>query len=235
MSIRSTARKIRDRSVDAVRRIELRVGLARLDRLLRNREPLDAALIRQLWHGWGNGDWSASTPLLEASLYWFARSRGPALECGSGLTTLALAAAAAASGRTLLSLEHLGTWATRSRSLLPARVRPAATVVEAPIRRYDSFDWYALEGCPLPSEIGFVLCDGPPGSTRGGRYGLAPVLGPYLASGCILLLDDTQRAEERAIVQRWCIELGASVIDEAATFTVLLVGGHSTGSAAALS
>ena len=97
----------------------------------------------------------------------------------------------------------------------------------APIRNYDTFDWYGLERCPLPAEIGFVLCDGPPGSTRGGRYGLAPVLGRRLAPGCVLLLDDTQRPEEHAIVQRWCTELGASVIEEADTFTVLRVGGVS--------
>lgn len=61
-----------------------------------------------------------------------------------------------------------------------------------------------------------------------------PVLGSYLSPGCILLLDDTQRPEERAIVRRWCIELDASVIDEADTFAVLLVGSRSTRPAAAL-
>ena len=37
----------------------------------------------------------------------------------------------------------------------------------------------------------------PPGSTRGGRYGLLTVLGERLAPGCTILLDDAGRPDER--------------------------------------
>jgi glycosyltransferase involved in cell wall biosynthesis/predicted O-methyltransferase YrrM len=215
---------VRDSSADALRRVQLRGSLARLERVLRSGRQPGTALLRQLSHGWGNEAWSASVPLLGATLEWFARTSGSALECGTGLTTLALAAAANASGRTLLSLEHDDAWAARARDALPADLRPAVTVATTPIRSYGAFDWYALEGCELPESIGFVLCDGPPGSTRGGRYGLGPVLARRLAPGCIVLLDDTQRSEEHSIVQRWCSELDARVIDEASTFTVLRIG-----------
>jgi hypothetical protein len=224
MRIRAVARKLRDVSADSLRRLQLRDGLSRLERALRGGRRPSAALLRQLARGWGNESWSASTPVVAAMLDWFTRTTGPALECGSGLTTLTLAAAAMASGRTLLSLEHDYYWAARARGALPGSLRPSVTVAVAPLRSYGTFDWYALEHCTLPASIGFVLCDAPPGSTRGGRYGLAPVLGRHLAPGCIVLLDDTQRAEERSIVQRWCAELGASVIYEASTFSVLRVG-----------
>jgi hypothetical protein len=45
------------------------------------------------------------------------------------------------------------------------------------------------------------VCDGPKGTTRGGRYGLAPVMKDRLAPGCIVLLDDTSREAERAIIE----------------------------------
>src|SRR5579859_584282 len=223
--ILAVARRVRDNSVESLRRLQLRGGLARLERVLRAGRRPGTPLLRQLSHGWGNESWSASVPLLAATLEWFGRSTGPALECGTGLTTLALAVAASQSRRSVLSLEHDPAWAQRAREALPAKLRAVVTINAAPIRSYGTFDWYALEHCHLPPSIGFVLCDGPPGSTRGGRYGLA-VLAKHLAPGCILLLDDTQRPGEHAIVQRWCAELGATVIETASTFTVLRIGGQ---------
>jgi hypothetical protein len=90
-----------------------------------------------------------------------------------------------------------------------------------PLCNYDEFDWYSLEGVQLPTDIGFVICDGPPGGTRGGRYGLGPVLMPLLAPSCIVLLDDTRRTSERDIMVRWCAEFGATVIHRDSTYHVL--------------
>jgi len=107
---------------------------------------------------------------------------------------------------------------------LPERLQASIELCVTPIRSYEAFDWYSLDGVAPPTNIGFVVCDGPPGGTRGGRYGLGPLMRPYMAPGCILLIDDTQRQHETEIVQRWCAELEASVVHEGATYTVLKVG-----------
>jgi hypothetical protein len=39
---------------------------------------------------------------------------------------------------------------------------------------------------------------------------LAPVMGDRLKPGCVILLDDASRSEERAIAERWGAELRAS-------------------------
>lgn len=78
---------------------------------------------------------------------------------------------------------------------------------------YGGFDWYDVESVQLPDTIGLVVCDGPPGTSRGGRYGLVPILKDRLAPGCIILIDDTDRAGERDIVDRWCTELPARIIE----------------------
>ena len=54
--------------------------------------------------------------------------------------------------------------------------------------------------------ISLVICDGPPSSTRGGRFGLVPVLRENLAPGFRILLDDARRPGEREVLRRWASE-----------------------------
>jgi len=42
-----------------------------------------------------------------------------------------------------------------------------------------------------------VICDGPPYWNKGGRFGLGQILRARLATGCVILLDDGAREEER--------------------------------------
>ena len=79
---------------------------------------------------------------------------------------------------------------------------------ETGLRAYGSYTWYAPPKDKMPDDFALVICDGPPGTTRGGRYGLLPIMKPHLKSGCLVLLDDAGRAGERAIIARWANELG---------------------------
>jgi hypothetical protein len=131
------------------------------------------------------------------------QANGPILECGSGLTTFLLAIA---SGHAVWSLEHLAEWRRRTQTRL-RWVGVGANVLHAPLRPYGSYDWYAVPAC-LPSDIRLVVCDGPPGETRGGRYGLLPLLRHHLSKGATLLLDDAERPEEQGVLQQWEKEVG---------------------------
>ena len=55
----------------------------------------------------------------------------------------------------------------------------------------------------MTSGISLVICDGPPGDTRGGRYGLLPVCASHLADGCVILMDDAERMGEQAAISNW--------------------------------
>jgi predicted RNA methylase len=180
--------------------------------------------MERLVRGWGNEAWSADLPLLTTMLEWLPKTSGTIAECGSGLSTLVLGTAARASGRRVFSFEHDPEWAARLQRNVPEDLRGGIDLCVTPIRNYGDFDWYSLEGVRPPADIGFVVCDGPPGSTRGGRYGLGPILTPFLATGCIVLLDDTQRTSEHDIMIRWCAEFGAVVVDQGSTYNVLQVG-----------
>ncbi|MEP7242476.1 MAG: class I SAM-dependent methyltransferase [Gammaproteobacteria bacterium] len=223
-ALRSIARSVRDGSRQTFQRLRLNQGLATLERTLRIGATPGPRLLNQLVRGWGNEAWSAGTPLLQAILDWLPRTKGAIAECGSGLSTLVLATGASQSGRHVYTFEHDADWAGRVESRMPSRLRKSVKLLVTPIRSYGAFDWYSLEGVAAPASIGFVVCDGPPGATRGGRYGLGPVLRSQLAPGCIVLLDDTQRPSESEVVSRWCSEMGASVVHKGETYNILSLG-----------
>lgn len=153
---------------------------------------------------WGNPGFAADLPYLGAVLDYATHARGPVLECGSGLTTLLLALRLG--DQVAWSLEHLEKW----RRHIRARLWLAGTgahVLLAPLKSYGSFVWYEVPAA-LPREFRLVVCDGPPGTTAGGRYGLLPLLGDRLPKGTVILLDDAHRVDEQAALTRWEKEAG---------------------------
>ena len=224
MRLRAVARQLKDHSRTTYQRWMLRRYLLAFDRTVRAGRSPSTRLLEHLIHAWGNEGWSAKTELLRSMLDWFPKTSGLVLECGSGLSTLLLGCLASATGREVRSLEHDVGWAERINEMLPREASSSVEVFVTPIRPYNEFDWYSIDAVsPLPP-VGFVVCDGPPGSTRGGRYGLAPVLKESLSPGCIVLLDDSHRPEERAIMERWCRELAATVVDRRETCSALQIG-----------
>ena len=153
--------------------------------------------------GWGNEGWSADTSYLEAVCYWASRIRGPILECGSGLTTLLLGIIAPDQ---VTTLEHLPKWkehvqgAARKRSI-------RVNVSSAPLVDYGEFHWYSLPES-LHGNFELVVCDGPPSGVVGGRYGLLPVAKSLLSRNAVIVMDDVERSDEQAIIERWNCEFG---------------------------
>jgi hypothetical protein len=175
-----------------------------------SQETSDPQLINELVRGWGNS-WSAQHEFLEATLREARVTSGPILECGSGLSTVLIGAVAQARGIRVWSLEHEPKWGERVLKTLRKYRIHSVTICMAPVRSYGDFDWYSLPSIQtLPSNISMVVCDGPPGGTRGGRYGLVPVMLDKLSNDCTILLDDGAREEERAIAARWSQLLAAN-------------------------
>jgi hypothetical protein len=171
--------------------------------------PVLARLIR----GWGNDGWSALDEYLAASLQAALAARGPILECGSGLSTLLIGAVAQRIGQRHFALEHTPEWADRVKHELSRFAIDSVTVCVCPLRDFGDFAWYDVSGVALPDDIALALCDGPPGETKGGRIGLVPTLRHRLRPGCVILLDDAERPEERAVADRWGADLGAPTRD----------------------
>lgn len=167
--------------------------------------------LAQLMSGWGNDGMAADLDYVEEVAKMAARTEGPILECGSGLTTVILGLLAGRRGVRTWSLEHHPEWQARVTATLQLHNIPGVNVCLSPLRDYGEFSWYELPSSGLPEEFRLVICDGPPESTPGGRYGLLPVLGQRLSRGTLILLDDANRPSETEALRRWTTEAGVSV------------------------
>ena len=196
--IRRAAREI----VTRLHEPQLTRALQRAARLTPGQAP-DRELLRQLQRGWGNPQWAAPLDYLAELARVAATTPGPVLECGSGLTTVLLGVLAGRRGVESWSLEHHPRWHARVSRTVAKHDLPGINLTLAPLRSFGSFDWYDAPLSDLPVAFDLVVCDGPPEGTRGGRYGLMPVLGSRICAGALILMDDVNRPGERDVIARW--------------------------------
>lgn len=168
-------------------------------------------MFENLQRGWGNEGFAAQTNYLAEVACRSATTSGPILECGSGLTTILLGLLAGRRGVATYSLEHTAEWCVRVVRVIKRFGIPNVRVCLSALRDFEGFAWYDAPLAELPDMFQLVICDGPPGATAGGRYGLWPVLGPRLPPGSVILLDDAGRSGEAEVLQRWTTEAKTSI------------------------
>jgi hypothetical protein len=184
----------------------------RLNRVLRRIRQLPEGelpsreLLHELQVAWGNDSFAARYDYLEEVIDRAARTSGPILECGSGLTSLLLGLYAGRRNVQTWSLEHIPEWHCRVTAALQRYRISGVDVRLAPLREYGDFQWYDPPIDALPETFSLIVCDGPPGTIHGGRYGLLPVLGSRLGADTLILLDDADREAETDVLRRWTSE-----------------------------
>jgi predicted O-methyltransferase YrrM len=168
-------------------------------------EPIPADILHRLIQGWGNVEFAAKDKFLQRTIHEAQRATGNILECGSGLSTMMLGRAAGVRGVRIVALEHMREWADVGTAKARDYGIEGSTMVSfAPLGNFGDYDWYqpsaeALKNAPFA----LVICDGPPGNTKGGRYGVLPRMREHLAPGCLIVLDDAVRPDETIILERW--------------------------------
>ncbi|HYH86749.1 MAG TPA: hypothetical protein VEX60_14955 [Pyrinomonadaceae bacterium] len=181
-------------------------------------------MLERLQAAWTNRGFVAKGDYLEEVARRAVETDGPILECGSGLTTILVGLLAGRRGVVTWSLEHMPVWHARVRERVKRYGIRGVHVCLSPLREYGGFSWYDPPAEMLPGEFKLVICDGPPESTPGGRYGLLPVLGDRLQAGALILLDDANRPSETEVLRRWGAEADISVeMRERPTGTFALV------------
>ncbi len=154
--------------------------------------------------------WAASPDfLLEAARHALSSKPNVILECSSGTSTMVLARCMQLNGAGhVYSLEHDPHYAAQTRVLLARHDLSAwATVLNAPLtqRRIgdDNWLWYDTEALP-PLAFDMLSVDGPPQATgKLARYPAGPLLFPRLSPDAAVFMDDADRPDERAILDRW--------------------------------
>lgn len=190
------------------RRLDGRSMKYRLDEIRAGTESGETYL--ELHEAWGNNLWAAEGDLLTAAVLMARETEGPILECGSGLSTLVMAAAAGP-GRMVYALENEWSWQIRLRQIANSVGLKNIKIECNPLENYGDYDWYSVPDW-LPEQFGMAFIDGPPQSTRGGREGFLHQMADRLEPGCAVLMDDVGVSEaNRATVARWGEALNAEL------------------------
>jgi glycosyltransferase involved in cell wall biosynthesis len=181
---------------------KLRRAIASLAKLPVGEMPTADMLI-DLQNAWDNDGFAGRVDLLIEVVKRAALTEGPILECGSGLTTILMGLFAGRRGVRVYSLEHFDEWRARVLGGIEQFDIPNVDILSTPLRNFGGFEWYDVPFADLPANFSLLLCDGPPGETRGGRYGLLPVMRERLAPNAVIILDDTEREGELEVLRQW--------------------------------
>lgn len=133
------------------------------------------------------------------------------IEVGSGTSTVWIAYALRQLGDGhVIAFDHDEHFAARTRELLAQHnLSEYATVLQRPLIHHvignEEYKWYDLgEEFRPDAPAGLLLVDGPPGNTgERARYPALHFLRDALADDAWVMLDDYQRADERAVVKQW--------------------------------
>lgn len=137
------------------------------------------------------------------------------VEAGSGVSTLLLALAAREHGldTRIVSLDHDAHYAAQTRELLERHgVADRAEVRWAPLARTHVpghlTPWYDEAAIADLHDVGMLVVDGPPTATGpAARYPAVPLLRDRLAARCTIVVDDTTRASDLEVTERWALLL----------------------------
>jgi len=156
-------------------------------------------------------DHSASPDFLRrAVLIMLERRPRVLVELGSGSSTVFLALCLKRLGEgKLVSIDHDEVFAERTRAMLVQHdLTDYACVLYRPLKpvRIDGAEyiWYSIDDFKPPGPVEMLIVDGPPYHVHTlARYPALPMMLPFMADNCTVLLDDANRPEEIRIASLW--------------------------------
>ncbi|MCC6244830.1 MAG: hypothetical protein IT353_18430 [Gemmatimonadaceae bacterium] len=167
-------------------------------------------IVAKLRASWGNDSFTADLGFLEEMVQRVLSSRGPFLDCGSGISTVILAALASSDDR-VWSLEQDEQWYHEMRDWLALLNLHNVELLLAPLRISGNAVWYSFDHALFPAKFPLVVCDGPsvrrsfwPDEIfRSWRAGVVPELRRRNVSFETIILDDAHDQRCVALIDVW--------------------------------
>ncbi len=166
--------------------------------------------------------WAISSDMARLLCELFVQYRPSVIvELGSGSSTALFGHLIRQFGGTrLVAVEHDAVW--YAQTLEQLHLIGLTDIVElryAPLEslEFDTerFRWYSLEALEDVMDIDLVFVDGPPGHIQPlARYPAGPVIAPKCSTGCLFVVDDIVREDEREMVERWSKETQLVPLEE---------------------
>lgn len=223
---------------ERLRRHRVRVLVAQLKTCARTREEV-MPIVARLHAVWGNASFTADVGFLDEMVQRVLRSRGPFLDCGSGISTVVLAALGTAQEETVWSLEQDEQWYEEMREMLEMLDLRHVRLLHAPLAVTGNATWYTVADGEFPPHFPLVVCDGPsvrraqwePEVFHSWRAGVVPELRRHGVTFDTIILDDAHDKRCAALMDAWR-RAGLSV-EMVETPTGSHVVAHHAGSAVA--
>ena len=174
----------------------------------------------------------ASSPAMASTLVSLIFDRKPTciLEVGSGVSTLVAAYCLKRLGTGyIVSLDHdLGFADISAENVRKHHLEDYAEVVFAPLKEVvvhdQSWSWYDISCLKDIEVVDMLIIDGPPRRTQKlARYPAVPILLDKLNENTVIVVDDTDRADEKEILRMWLEEFQHLAIDMGSSSTSISV------------
>jgi predicted O-methyltransferase YrrM len=133
------------------------------------------------------------------------------VECGSGVSTIAIGKLLRQSGRGhLYSLEEDKNWYSIMSTVLAREcLSEYVTLLHAPLEHNPNSEaqWYTVgksqQILDSVRRIDLLLIDGPKSVKTYSRFPALPIFAPSLDANSLIVLDDSKRQNETAVLKRW--------------------------------
>ena len=149
-----------------------------LEDVRHGKETVDT--IIDLVEQWGNPTFQSSPEFLYMAIKQARESKTDIVECGSGISTLAMAVC---TEKMVYCLEHSPIWAEHIRKNAEKYGIKNIEVIYAPIKD----GWYDVKSIPKSD---LVVCDGPPRA-----YSDRNILKDFIKHDCKVLFDDVEELD----------------------------------------
>ena len=168
-------------------------------------------LIEDMCDDWGNKAFAADVSYVAEVAVRVQEGAGPFLECGSGITTVVAGIIAAHRGGKVIALEQDREWHVRMTRTLDKFAITNVDLIYAPLRRYDDYAWYDIDGIALPPAFTHIFCDGPAVYAPewvdpilgNWRVGAVPVLQARGTRFGEIVFDDADEPRFQSMRDRW--------------------------------
>lgn len=149
------------------------------------------------------------------------------LGCGSSTVLMSMFSMQLHSRVQIYSVEAEPLYAERLQRWLGYHDATNCEVLVAPLEELQLPQWRGRWYSPLvldrlPNNVDLLVIDGPANERQiGARFPALPLLTGHLADGALIFVDDTDRPDERRMVERWQADGLVEILDRRRRCTVL--------------
>ena len=150
---------------------------------------------------YGNTSWTANSEYICLVIGYIINSNNRnIIELGSGLTTIIFSLISKKYKIKYFAIENNNIYYQHMNRLFDRLNIDKTNIQYTPLKNYGDYYWYDIKKLKLVEEsLNLVICDGPPQTTIGGRFGLVNLINKLTKNG-LIILDDANKDKQKNLL-----------------------------------